>query len=164
MAEAAGLLIRDAKPDDEAAWRRLWSGYNSFYQVDVPEAVTAKTWERILDPQVQMIARVADVDGAVLGFTISVPHPSTWTPELDCYLEDLFVASDARGRGVGRALLAELARIARERGCQRLEWWVLDWNEPALGFYRSLGARAMDEWTVYRLTGEPLERLASEAG
>ena len=76
------------------------------------------------------------------------------------YLEDLYVRPEWRGRGFGHAILRELARIARARGCGRMEWWCLDWNEPSIGFYRSLGAEAMDEWTVYRLSGDTLERLA----
>ncbi|MEJ7819985.1 MAG: GNAT family N-acetyltransferase, partial [Rubrobacteraceae bacterium] len=79
------------------------------------------------------------------------------------YLEDLYVRPEHRGTGAGRALLVRLARLAVERGCGRLEWWVLDWNEPAVGFYKRIGARAMDDWTVYRLTGDALERLAGGA-
>ena len=76
------------------------------------------------------------------------------------YLEDLFVKPAERGKGYGRALLVHLAQIARERGCGRMEWAVLDWNEPAIKFYRALGATPMDEWTVFRLTGEGIARLA----
>ncbi len=79
------------------------------------------------------------------------------------YLEDLFVRPEARGRGIGKRLLAYLARTAVERGCARLEWAVLDWNEPSIGFYRSLGAVPMDEWTIFRLTGESLALLAGSA-
>jgi GNAT superfamily N-acetyltransferase len=79
------------------------------------------------------------------------------------YLEDLFVLPAWRGRGVGRALIVHLARIAVERRCGRMEWSVLDWNEPAIRFYKSLGARPMDEWTVFRVTGDALVRLAQDA-
>ncbi len=103
-----------------------------------------------------------DGDG-VQGFALFFHNFSTWEGKPGIYLEDLFVRPGARGRGYGRALLAELARLAVARGCARLEWSVLDWNEPAIGFYRSLGAVAMDEWTTYRLTGEALERLAGGA-
>ena len=78
------------------------------------------------------------------------------------YLEDLFVLPEHRGKGYGRAMFRRLAAIARERGCGRMEWWCLDWNAPSIGFYRSLGAEAMSDWTVYRLTGETLKELAEE--
>jgi GNAT superfamily N-acetyltransferase len=97
-----------------------------------------------------------------VGFAVWFHNYSTFLGRPGLYLEDLFVLPEWRGRGVGRALLRHLARIAVERGCGRMEWAVLDWNEPAIGFYRSLGARAMDEWTVYRLTGDALRRLAME--
>jgi GNAT superfamily N-acetyltransferase len=85
---------------------------------------------------------------------------STFLAQPGIYLEDLFVKPGARGRGLGKALLVELGKIARERNCGRMEWSVLDWNEPSIRFYQSLGAVPMDEWTGYRLTGEALYRLA----
>jgi GNAT superfamily N-acetyltransferase len=96
----------------------------------------------------------------IAGFALFFHNYSTFRGQPGIYLEDLFVRPELRGRGHGKALLAELARLAIKRDCGRLEWSVLNWNEPALGFYRSLGAKPMDEWTVYRLTGEELERLA----
>ncbi len=87
-------------------------------------------------------------------------NASTWRGQHGIYLEDLYVRPAFRGLGLGRALMAELARICIERGYPRLEWWVLDWNTPAIDFYRSLGAQPMDEWTVHRITGAELERLA----
>jgi GNAT superfamily N-acetyltransferase len=104
-----------------------------------------------------------DADGEPLGFALFFHNYSTFLAQPGIYLEDLFVRPEARGRGTGRALLAHLARLARERGCGRLEWWVLDWNESAIRFYRTLGAQPMDDWTVFRLTGDPLVRLADEA-
>ncbi len=104
-----------------------------------------------------------DGDGEPLGFALFFPNYSTVLAQPGIYLEDLYVRPQARGRGVGRALLSHLARLARERGCGRLEWWVLDWNESAIRFYRSLGARPMDDWTVFRLAGADLDRLADEA-
>jgi len=104
---------------------------------------------------------IAEMDGAPAGFALFFPNYSTFLGRPGLFLEDLFVRPATRGRGVGRALLAHLARIAGERGCGRLEWAVLDWNESAIGFYRKLGATPMDDWTVYRLTGEALEKLAS---
>jgi GNAT superfamily N-acetyltransferase len=101
-----------------------------------------------------------DGDGAPIGFALFFHTFSTWLGRPGIYLEDLFVRPDHRGGGAGRALLARLAAIAVERGCGRLEWAVLDWNEPAIGFYRRLGARPVEGWTVYRLAGEELARLA----
>ena len=94
------------------------------------------------------------------GFAVFFHTFSTFLGQKGLHLEDLFVVPEWRGRGFGRQLLAHVARVAVERHCGRMEWSVLDWNRPALGFYRSLGARAMDEWTVYRLAGAALERLA----
>jgi GNAT superfamily N-acetyltransferase len=94
------------------------------------------------------------------GFAMWFLNFSTWLGRHGLYLEDLYVRPEFRGSGYGRALLTTLARECVDRGYGRLEWWVLDWNEPALGFYRSLGALPMDEWTVHRVVGEELNRLA----
>ena len=106
-----------------------------------------------------IIARVGEEPA---GWALFFHNFSTFLTRRGLYLEDLYVRPDFRGRGIGRRLLAELARIAVERQCGRLEWWVLDWNEDAIRFYRSLGAVAMDEWTVQRVTGAALEALARE--
>ena len=102
-----------------------------------------------------------DADGSVVGFAIWFFTFSTWLGRHGVYLEDLFVRPEARGGGHGRALLTELARIAVAEHCGRVEWAVLDWNSPAQGFYRSLGAEPMEEWTTWRLTGEALTTLAT---
>lgn len=99
-------------------------------------------------------------DGASAGFALFFHNFSTWEGKPGIYLEDLFVRPEFRGQGYGKALLAELARLAVERGCARLEWAVLDWNEPSIQFYRALGALPMDEWTTYRLAGDALTTLA----
>src|SRR5438094_10640313 len=98
-----------------------------------------------------------------VGFAVFFLNFSTWLGRPGLYLEDLFVKPENRGKGYGRALLIELAKIARERGCGRMEWAVLDWNEPAIKFYRALGATPMDEWTVFRLTRDGIARLANAA-
>ena len=95
-----------------------------------------------------------------VGFALFFQNFSTFLAKPGIYLEDLFVEPALRGRGIGRELLRAVARLAVERGCGRFEWAVLDWNEPAIGFYQSLGARPMNNWTVMRLTGEELEKLA----
>ena len=94
------------------------------------------------------------------GFALFLHNFSTFLGKPGIYLEDLYVRPEFRGAGVGRALLVHLARLARERGCGRLEWSVLDWNEPAIGFYKGIGASPVSGWTVYRLSGEALEKLA----
>jgi GNAT superfamily N-acetyltransferase len=106
---------------------------------------------------------IAEWEGEPVGFALWFYNYSTFQGRHGIYLEDLFVRSDARGRGIGKALLAHLARRCRDEGLGRLQWWVLDWNEPSIAFYRSLGAAPMDEWTVFRVEGEALTRLA-EAG
>jgi GNAT superfamily N-acetyltransferase len=107
---------------------------------------------------------IASLDAQPAGFALFFHNYSTFLAKPGLYLEDLFVRPAARGHGVGERLLAYLARLALERGCGRLEWWVLDWNEPAIRFYRKLGAEPMDEWTVHRVTGSALEALARRAG
>lgn len=119
--------------------------------------------EHLFGPRPYAEVLIGEVDGEPQGFALFFHNYSTWLSQPGIYLEDLFVRPAARGAGLGKALLTELARLAVERGCGRLEWSVLDWNEPAIGFYRSLGARPQDEWTVYRLTGEALRDLAATA-
>jgi GNAT superfamily N-acetyltransferase len=107
-------------------------------------------------------AVIAEEDGEPIGFALFFHTFSTFLARPGMYLEDLFVVPDHRGRGVGRALLAHLAQLALERGCGRLEWAVLNWNQEAIRFYERLGARPNSEWTVYRLAGEALEALGRE--
>ena len=99
-------------------------------------------------------------DGKEVGFALFFHNFSTFLGRAGIYLEDLFVFPEYRGRGYGKALLRKLARITVERGCGRLEWWCLDWNQPGIDLYRALGAEPMDEWTTYRLTGETLLKMA----
>src|SRR5690349_1962758 len=103
---------------------------------------------------------LAEVDGRAVGLALFFQNYSTFLGKPGIYLEDLFVEPAFRGRGLGKQLLQAIARLAVERGCGRFEWAVLDWNEPAIGFYKSLGARPMADWTVMRLTGEALKKLA----
>lgn len=117
----------------------------------------------LFGPQRVAEALVAEDDGLVVGCTIFFPVFSTFRARVGLHIEDLFVREEYRRRGWGRKLLAAVAQVARARGCDRLQWDVLDWNEPAIRFYRGLGARPLDEWTIYRLEGEPFEALAAEA-
>ena len=128
-----------------------------------PNEVTA-TEEQLVDvlfgerPAAEVL--LAFESKSPVGFAVFFHNFSTWLGRPGLYLEDLFVKPENRGKGYGRALLVDLARIALDHGCGRMEWAVLNWNEPAIRFYRSLGAKPMDEWTVFRLSGEGIARLA----
>lgn len=102
----------------------------------------------------------AVADGHEVGFALFFHNFSTFLGRSGLYLEDLYVKPEYRGRGIGTAIFHELGRLARERGCGRLEWWCLDWNAPSIRFYKSLGAEAMTDWTVYRLAGDALKKLS----
>jgi GNAT superfamily N-acetyltransferase len=103
---------------------------------------------------------IAEIDDVPVGFALFFHNFSTWTGRPGIYVEDLYVSPAARGTGVGKALLRHVAGLALDRGCGRLEWAVLDWNQPAIDFYRGIGAQPMDEWTVQRVTGNSLAQLA----
>ncbi len=103
---------------------------------------------------------IGEIDGSPQGFALFFHNFSTFEGRPGVYLEDLFVRPEARGSGLGKALLAALAQIAIQRDCARLEWWVLDWNDPAISFYKKLGAKPMDEWTTFRVDGDALDTLA----
>ncbi len=135
MGSAEALTVRDPRPDDEAAWRRLWAGYTAFYGVDVPEPVTAGTWTRILDPNSPVFARLADAGGAAAGFAVCVLHEGTWSLEPLCYLEDLYVDPAARGRGIGAALIDDLVAMAGARGWSRVYWHTQADNMAARALY-----------------------------
>jgi GNAT superfamily N-acetyltransferase len=111
--------------------------------------------------QPAIFAHVAEHEGQVVGFALWFLSFSTWQCQHGIYLEDLYVRPELRGHGYGRQLLAELAALCVERGYGRLDWAVLDWNEPSIGFYRSLGAVSVDDWMRFRLTGQPLANLAA---
>jgi GNAT superfamily N-acetyltransferase len=125
-------------------------------------ATDASVHESLFGSSPSAEAVIACVDGEPAGFAVWFHSYSTFLSRRGLYLEDLFVLPERRGRGVGRALLRHLASIAVARGCGRMEWAVLDWNETAIRLYRSLGAQPMAEWTVYRLTGDALRRVADE--
>ena len=136
MAERSSemIIVRDAAPADEAEWRRLWAGYNAFYEANVPADVTSRTWQRILDPGSSMFSRIAEHDGKVAGFTNNVLHDGTWVAAPACYLEDLFVDPAGRRHGIGRRLIDDLIHLARERGWSRLYWHTRQ-NNPARRLY-----------------------------
>lgn len=128
---------------------------------DAVEADEALLAANLFGPHPGAEVVMADVDGEPAGFALFFHNFSTWLGRRGLYLEDLFVRPRFRGRGVGQVLMAYLAKLAIERGCGRFEWSVLDWNTPAIEFYRRLGAVGMDEWTVQRVTGDALQALAA---
>jgi GNAT superfamily N-acetyltransferase len=119
--------------------------------------------DRLFGPRPYAEVLIGEIDGAPQGFALFFHNFSTFEGKPGVYLEDLFVRPGARGSGLGKALLQRLAQIAVERDCARLEWWVLDWNEPSIQFYKKLGAKPMDEWTVFRVDGTALTTLAGTA-
>ncbi len=128
-------LIRSALPSDEAAWRELWQGYCDFYEAALPREVTDRTWRRILDPESAVMCVVAEVDGRVVGFANCVVHENTWETQAICYLEDLYVSPQARGLGIGRALLEWLRNAMRAEGWARLYWMTRRDNVQARRLY-----------------------------
>ncbi|MCW2665891.1 MAG: N-acetyltransferase [Frankiales bacterium] len=155
-------MIRDAVPADVPVLLQLVRELAEYERE--PDAVVA-TEELLADalfgPAPAASASVALVDGQVVGFALWYVTFSTWTGRPGLWLEDLFVRPTARGAGLGKALLQELAQVCVARGYPRLEWWVLDWNAPAIGFYRSLGAVPQDDWTTFRVDGDALAALAA---
>lgn len=127
-----------------------------------PDAVEAKEsdlLETIFTENPKVFCEVVEIEDEIVGMAIWFLNYSTWQGKHGIYLEDLYIKPEFRGRGYGKALLQYLAAICNERGYGRFQWWVLDWNSPAIEFYRSLGAEAMSEWTVYRVSGKPLRKL-----
>jgi GNAT superfamily N-acetyltransferase len=131
---------------------------------DQAKATAEDLSRNLFGPRPYAEALVAEVEGTAAGFALFFHNFSTFRGQPGIYLEDLFVRPAFRTRGIGRAFLAHLAKVALDRGCGRLEWAVLDWNEPAIQFYRSLGASPMDDWTIFRLADGPLSSLAERAG
>jgi GNAT superfamily N-acetyltransferase len=159
-------MVRPAQPDDVRAIHQLIRDLAAYERAaQEANATEDQLREALFGPAPRVFAHVAEHQGAdgteVAGFALWFLNFSTWTGRHGVYLEDLYVRPELRGSGYGVALLAELARLCVERGYTRLEYSVLDWNEPAIAFYRALGAVPMDEWTVHRLSGEALRRLGS---
>ena len=156
--------LRSATPEDLAlilGFIRDLATYEKLLDQVVADAASLTTALFGEHPQAEVV--IAEHDGAAAGFALYFHNFSTFRGRRGLYLEDLFVRPEHRGAGIGKALLAHLARLAIERGCARFEWAVLDWNAPAIGFYQSLGARLLDDWRVCRLDGEALTQLAALA-
>lgn len=154
-------MIRPAEPRDVPAIVGLIRALAEYERLSHAVVLDeAKLSDHLFGARPSAEVLIAEEAGTAVGFALFFHNYSTFLGRPGIYLEDLFVLPECRGRGYGKALFVALARIAVERDCGRIEWSVLNWNEPAIGFYRSLGAEAMDEWTVYRLTGEHISRLA----
>ncbi len=156
------LTIRDAVKGDGPVILQFIRDLAVYEKLADDVVATVADIDRTLfDANPKAFALIAQWDGKPCGLALYFFNFSTFLGKHGVYLEDLFVPEIYRGRGIGKALLVRLAQIARENDCGRLEWSVLDWNAPAIEFYKSLGAVPMDEWTVYRLTGEALSKLAN---
>ncbi|MDF1505419.1 GNAT family N-acetyltransferase [Roseisolibacter sp. H3M3-2] len=155
------LRLRAATADDVPTILRLIRGLADYERLLHECEATEEQLRATLfgdHPAAEVV--IAEWEGAPAGFALFFHNYSTFLARRGIFLEDLFVLPERRGHGIGKALLVHLARLAVERGCGRLEWNVLDWNAPAIGFYRSLGAAPMDEWTTMRVTGDGLRALA----
>lgn len=155
-------MIRYARKEDAPTILQLISDLAE-YEKSPHEAVATlnQIEESLFSHNPTAFCHVAEVDGNVIGISIWFLNYSTWLGKPGIYLEDLYIDPAHRGKGFGLSLLQELAKICVERGYERLQWWVLDWNQPSIEFYKSLGAEPMDEWTVYRVSGDALKKLGS---
>lgn len=155
------VLIRKAQPGDESVVLGFIRELAEYEKLSSEVSATPEHLTRTLFAEApKVFALIAERDGRPIGFALYFFNYSTFLGMHGLYLEDLYVRETERGTGAGTALLAELAQIAVSQNCGRMEWSVLDWNTPSIDFYKSLGAEAMDEWTVYRLTGDALTGLA----
>jgi GNAT superfamily N-acetyltransferase len=155
------MTIRSATPEDVPTILQLIRDLAAYERAPHEVTATEEQLNQVLFGERPAAEVVLAFDSdAPVGFAVFFHNFSTWLGRPGLYLEDLFVKPEHRGKGYGRALLMHLAKIARDRGCGRMEWAVLDWNEPAIQFYRALGAKPMDEWTVFRLPHEGIMKLA----
>ena len=156
------MKIRPARQDEAPIILQLIKDLAEYEKA--PDQVAASETEilnTIFAEYPKVFCDLVEVDNQIAGMAIWFLNYSTWQGKHGIYLEDLFVKPEFRGRGYGKALLQHLAKICNDRGYGRFQWWVLDWNSPAIEFYRSLGAEPMSEWTVYRVSGKPLEDLGN---
>jgi len=162
-AASRSITIRPARPDDSTLIAGLIHELAAYERAPdechaTPELVRAALFPASGRAQAECL--IGEIGGVPQGFAVFFHNFSTWRARAGLYLEDLFVRPEARGVGLGKALFCRVARIAVDRGCPRYEWNVLDWNAPALDFYRSMGAVALEGWTIHRLDGDALTRVA----
>ncbi|MCB4858487.1 GNAT family N-acetyltransferase [Sphingobium sp. PNB] len=156
------VTIREAVPSDIGTIHAFILALADYEKLSHEvKADRASLNKYLFGPRPMAEVLIAENEGRAIGFALFFHNFSTFEGRPGLYLEDLFVVPEARGLGAGKALLSRLAQLALERDCARLEWWVLDWNEPSIAFYHSLGARPMDAWTVQRVDGDALSALAS---
>jgi GNAT superfamily N-acetyltransferase len=157
------MQIRMAQPADVEDIHRLI--YELAVYEKAPEEMVATIDQintSLFNANPVAFCHVAEVDGKVVGIALWFLNYSTWLGKAGIYLEDLFVQPEYRGHGIGKGFMQTLAALCVERGYERFQWWVLDWNKPSIDFYQALGAVPMDEWTVFRLSGDALKKFASE--
>jgi GNAT superfamily N-acetyltransferase len=157
-------VIRPAVPSDTPTIAALIHALAAYERLsDAVVLDEALLHRHLFGPRPYVEALLAEDEGVVVGFALFFHNYSTFLGRPGLYLEDIFVRPEYRGRGHGKALMRELARLAIERGCGRLEWSVLNWNAPSIRFYQSLGAVPLDEWTTFRLSGDALQRLGGDS-
>ena len=155
------MIVRTATPADVGAILRLIRALATYeHEPDAVKATEPSLHQTLFSPDAQVFAHVVEIESEVVGIAVWFLNYSTWTGRPGLYLEDLFVSEAARGTGAGKALFRALAQEALRRGCARIDWAVLDWNTPAMDFYRAIGGRAQSGWQPWRIDGAALEALA----
>ncbi|ABC32103.1 Histone acetyltransferase HPA2/related acetyltransferase [Hahella chejuensis KCTC 2396] len=156
------ISIRQATADDAALILRFITELAIYEKAEHEVKTNAEEIQQSLfGPDSSTHALICSVNGEPVGYAVYFFNYSTWLGKHGIYLEDLYISPECRGAGAGKALLRHIAKIAVAKGCGRFEWSVLDWNEPAINFYKSIGAKPMDEWVIYRLTGDALTTFAN---
>ena len=157
-------MIRYARKEDAPRIHQLIKDLADYEKAPLEAKATIQQIEEtIFGDNPVAFCHVAEIDGQIAGIAIWFLNYSTWLGKAGLYLEDLFVKPEFRGKGLGLELMKTLAKLCVERHYERFQWWVLDWNEPSINFYKSIGAEAMDEWTVYRLSGNALKSFAASS-
>ncbi len=155
-----GFVIRFARPDDISIILDFIKRLAEYEKLSKEVVATEEVLMESLFEKRQAEVIIGELEGRPVAFTLFFHNFSTFLGKANLYLEDLFVDEGCRGLGLGKVMFSCLAKIAVERGCERLDWWCLDWNEPSIAFYKGMGAVPMSDWTVYRLEGERLKKMA----